>query len=118
MSNIDIQTVTFTVPKNLPSGQYLVRIEQIALHVASTFGGGQNMSNYSHETFEFLTRLLASLQLNSTSAVPRLTSQEVEAASLVPSSLFPESTPATSLESSSTSTTVSHQSAEENALLT
>ncbi|PPR04841.1 hypothetical protein CVT26_012996 [Gymnopilus dilepis] len=37
----NIQTVTFTVPKNLPSGQYLVRIEQIALHVASTFGGAQ-----------------------------------------------------------------------------
>ncbi|RPD70645.1 glycoside hydrolase family 61 protein A [Lentinus tigrinus ALCF2SS1-7] len=32
---------TFTVPKNLPSGQYLVRIEQIALHVAQTFGGAQ-----------------------------------------------------------------------------
>ncbi|KAF8879663.1 glycoside hydrolase family 61 protein [Gymnopilus junonius] len=37
----NIQTVTFTVPKNLPSGQYLVRVEQIALHVASTFGGAQ-----------------------------------------------------------------------------
>ncbi|KAK0238137.1 glycoside hydrolase family 61 protein [Armillaria nabsnona] len=33
--------VSFTIPKNLPSGQYLVRIEQIALHVASTFGGAQ-----------------------------------------------------------------------------
>ena len=32
---------TFTVPKNLPSGQYLVRIEQIALHVAQTYGGAQ-----------------------------------------------------------------------------
>ncbi|KAI0686584.1 glycoside hydrolase family 61 protein A [Earliella scabrosa] len=38
-SNID--GVTFTVPKNLPSGQYLVRVEQIALHVAKTYGGAQ-----------------------------------------------------------------------------
>jgi len=37
----NIQTVTFTLPKSLPSGQYLVRTEQIALHVASTFGGAQ-----------------------------------------------------------------------------
>ncbi|KAG8908001.1 DNA repair protein rad2 [Tulasnella sp. 403] len=35
------QTFTFTIPKSLPSGQYLVRIEQIALHVASTYGGAQ-----------------------------------------------------------------------------
>ena len=33
--------VTFTLPKNLPSGQYLVRMEAIALHVASTYGGAQ-----------------------------------------------------------------------------
>nr|VWP00909.1 Uncharacterized protein [Ganoderma boninense] len=32
---------TFTIPKNLPSGQYLVRGEQIALHLAETFGGAQ-----------------------------------------------------------------------------
>ncbi|KAF4618927.1 hypothetical protein D9613_009922 [Agrocybe pediades] len=34
-------SVNFQIPKNLPSGQYLVRIEQIALHAASTFGGAQ-----------------------------------------------------------------------------
>ena len=33
--------VTFTLPRNLPSGQYLVRMEAIALHVASTYGGAQ-----------------------------------------------------------------------------
>ena len=33
--------VTFTLPSALPSGQYLVRMEAIALHVASTFGGAQ-----------------------------------------------------------------------------
>jgi len=33
--------VNFTLPKNLPSGQYLVRMEAIALHVASTFAGAQ-----------------------------------------------------------------------------
>ncbi|PSR77785.1 hypothetical protein PHLCEN_2v7708 [Hermanssonia centrifuga] len=32
---------TLTIPKSLPSGQYLVRAEQIALHVASTYGGAQ-----------------------------------------------------------------------------
>ncbi|KAF8903916.1 glycoside hydrolase family 61 protein [Gymnopilus junonius] len=36
-----ITTVNFAIPKNLPSGQYLVHTEQIALHVASTFGGAQ-----------------------------------------------------------------------------
>ncbi|KDQ52694.1 glycoside hydrolase family 61 protein [Jaapia argillacea MUCL 33604] len=34
-------TVVFTVPKNLPSGQYLVRVENIAIHAASTYGGAQ-----------------------------------------------------------------------------
>ncbi|PAV16696.1 glycoside hydrolase family 61 [Pyrrhoderma noxium] len=33
--------VTFTVPSALPSGQYLVRMEAIALHVAQTYGGAQ-----------------------------------------------------------------------------
>ncbi|KAH8099605.1 glycoside hydrolase family 61 protein [Cristinia sonorae] len=33
--------VTFTVPKSLPSGQYLVRMEAIALHVAQSYGGAQ-----------------------------------------------------------------------------
>jgi len=32
---------TFTIPAATPSGQYLVRGEQIALHVASTYGGAQ-----------------------------------------------------------------------------
>jgi len=32
---------SFAIPKALPTGQYLVRLEQIALHVASTFGGAQ-----------------------------------------------------------------------------
>ncbi|THG93989.1 hypothetical protein EW145_g8237, partial [Phellinidium pouzarii] len=33
--------VNFTLPSALPSGQYLVRMEAIALHVAQTFGGAQ-----------------------------------------------------------------------------
>ncbi|KAK7472005.1 hypothetical protein VKT23_000112 [Stygiomarasmius scandens] len=37
----NVPSVSFTVPKNLPSGQYLVRMEAIALHSASTFGGAQ-----------------------------------------------------------------------------
>ncbi|KAA8908213.1 glycoside hydrolase [Sphaerosporella brunnea] len=32
---------TFTIPKNTPNGQYLLRFEHIALHVASTVGGAQ-----------------------------------------------------------------------------
>lgn len=40
-SNPDLPSVTFTVPRNLPSGQYLVRMEAIALHVAQSFGGAQ-----------------------------------------------------------------------------
>ncbi|KAH9913794.1 glycoside hydrolase, partial [Epithele typhae] len=36
-----IDQITFTIPKNTPSGQYLIRAEQIALHVASTFAGAQ-----------------------------------------------------------------------------
>jgi hypothetical protein len=31
---------TFTVPEALPSGQYLVRMEHIALHGAASYGGG------------------------------------------------------------------------------
>ncbi|KZP34468.1 lytic polysaccharide monooxygenase [Athelia psychrophila] len=33
--------ISFTIPKSLPSGQYLIRTEHIALHVASSFGGAQ-----------------------------------------------------------------------------
>jgi hypothetical protein len=33
--------VSFTVPKNTPSGKYLVRVESIALHQAQSVGGAQ-----------------------------------------------------------------------------
>lgn len=36
-----ITSFKFTIPKSVPSGQYLVRFEQIALHVASSYGGAQ-----------------------------------------------------------------------------
>ncbi|KAF7350172.1 hypothetical protein MVEN_01319800 [Mycena venus] len=36
-----LPTVTFPIPAQVPSGQYLIRIEHIALHVATTFGGAQ-----------------------------------------------------------------------------
>lgn len=36
-----LASVPFTIPKNLPSGEYLIRIEHIALHVAQSFGGAQ-----------------------------------------------------------------------------
>ncbi|KAG9024976.1 hypothetical protein FS837_005128 [Tulasnella sp. UAMH 9824] len=32
---------TFTIPSKLPAGDYLIRIEHIALHAASSFGGAQ-----------------------------------------------------------------------------
>jgi hypothetical protein len=35
------KSANFTVPKNLPSGNYLVRIESIALHQAQSAGGAQ-----------------------------------------------------------------------------
>ena len=40
-SSSGLTQVTFTLPPSLPSGQYLVRAEQIALHVAQSFGGAQ-----------------------------------------------------------------------------
>ena len=33
--------MTFTIPPETPSGQYLIRVEQIALHVAQSEGGAQ-----------------------------------------------------------------------------
>ena len=37
----DKKVVSFTVPKSLPSGNYLVRVESIALHQAQSPGGAQ-----------------------------------------------------------------------------
>ncbi|TFK73521.1 hypothetical protein BDN72DRAFT_886824 [Pluteus cervinus] len=37
----NLASIPFTLPKSLPSGQYLVRIEHIALHSASAFQGAQ-----------------------------------------------------------------------------
>jgi hypothetical protein len=36
-----MSTVSFTLPKSLPTGQYLVRTEHIALHSAGSAGGAQ-----------------------------------------------------------------------------
>ncbi|KAJ8454125.1 hypothetical protein ONZ45_g19428 [Pleurotus djamor] len=36
-----ITSFTFQIPSSLPNGQYFVRVEHIALHGASTFGGAQ-----------------------------------------------------------------------------
>lgn len=36
-----MQQFTFTIPKSLPSGQYLIRGEHIALHSATNYGGAQ-----------------------------------------------------------------------------
>ena len=37
----NIGQASFTIPRSLPSGEYLVRIEHIALHSASSYGGAQ-----------------------------------------------------------------------------
>lgn len=37
----DATSVSFALPSALPSGQYLVRVEHIALHVAQSVGGAQ-----------------------------------------------------------------------------
>ena len=37
----NVPSVSFTLPEALPSGNYLIRMEAIALHAASTFGGAQ-----------------------------------------------------------------------------
>jgi hypothetical protein len=41
MVGIDKGTVSVTIPKNTPSGDYLLRIEHIALHQASQTNGAQ-----------------------------------------------------------------------------
>lgn len=38
---IDAKTVTFTIPAATPSGDYLVRVEHIGLHVAQSLGAAQ-----------------------------------------------------------------------------
>ncbi|KAJ7857124.1 glycosyl hydrolase family 61-domain-containing protein, partial [Mycena olivaceomarginata] len=40
-AQLNILSVSFTIPKSLPTGQYLVRIEALALHSATTFQGAQ-----------------------------------------------------------------------------
>ncbi|KAJ7742692.1 glycosyl hydrolase family 61-domain-containing protein [Mycena maculata] len=37
----NLPSVSFTLPEELPTGQYLVRMEALALHVAETYGGAQ-----------------------------------------------------------------------------
>ncbi|KAH7097341.1 glycosyl hydrolase family 61-domain-containing protein [Auriculariales sp. MPI-PUGE-AT-0066] len=37
----NLTQVTFPIPKSLPNGQYLLRVEHIALHAASSVGGAQ-----------------------------------------------------------------------------
>jgi hypothetical protein len=38
---LDAKSVSFTIPKNVPSGDYLIRVESIALHQANVVGGAQ-----------------------------------------------------------------------------
>ncbi|KZV85669.1 glycoside hydrolase [Exidia glandulosa HHB12029] len=37
----NLTQINFTIPKSLPSGQYLIRVEHIALHSAGSSGGAQ-----------------------------------------------------------------------------
>jgi hypothetical protein len=38
---LDAATVSVKIPSSLPSGDYLIRVEQIGLHVASSVNGAQ-----------------------------------------------------------------------------
>jgi len=40
-NSVGITNFTFTIPANIPSGQYLMRAEGVGLHAASTAGGAQ-----------------------------------------------------------------------------
>ena len=86
--------VTFTLPKNLPTGQYLVRMEAIALHVASTYGGAQFYVSGIRLWWILLTCAHGVTPLDSSRAV-RSTSRAGAAAVLAPSSPFLACTPAT-----------------------
>ena len=35
----DVSDVDFVLPKSIPSGDYLIRMENLALHIATTDGG-------------------------------------------------------------------------------
>ncbi|KAI0071147.1 family 61 glycoside hydrolase [Panus rudis PR-1116 ss-1] len=39
--SVGLTQVTFTLPKSIPNGDYLIRVEDIALHVAQSYGGAQ-----------------------------------------------------------------------------
>ncbi|EFI27344.1 hypothetical protein CC1G_14817 [Coprinopsis cinerea okayama7 len=41
LTSTDVQSIDFTLPPSLPPGQYLVRMENIAIHYAMNFGGAQ-----------------------------------------------------------------------------
>lgn len=45
--DLAMNTVTFTIPRSIPTGQYLVRMEAIALHSASTVGGGRRFLKFN-----------------------------------------------------------------------
>jgi hypothetical protein len=40
-NSLNAATASVTIPKNTPSGEYLLRVEHIALHSASTINGAQ-----------------------------------------------------------------------------
>ncbi|CAL1712305.1 unnamed protein product [Somion occarium] len=39
--SLNLDRVTFTIPQSIPNGDYLIRVEDIALHVAQSYGGAQ-----------------------------------------------------------------------------
>jgi len=39
--SLNMAQITYTLPPSLPSGDYLIRVEDIALHVAQSYGGAQ-----------------------------------------------------------------------------
>ena len=97
--------VSFTLPKNLPSGQYLVRMEAIALHVAQSYGGAQfYVSGCGSCAGLWIDDVGADGNADGRSLAVKSTLSTGAAARQALWSRSPVSTPATSPASSSTST--------------
>lgn len=88
--------VTFTLPKDIPNGQYFIRAEDIALHVRLLRLRRRHGISDIHDSFNATRSLRPTEVLNSTSPVHRSTSREVEAARRVPLLLSRACTPDTS----------------------
>lgn len=53
--NVNCGKRTFTIPADIPAGDYLIRAEAIALHTASQVGGAQFYMSYHVSFFSFFS---------------------------------------------------------------